>query len=111
MNWQFTRANQVVRFEADEPFCHIFPVARGQLEAISPIVRELSDAPQLEANFKTWSVNRDGFNADLAKPGSKAAEERWQKTYFRGFNPDGRRGTAEHKSKLRLKPFAKSGKP
>ena len=32
MNWMFTRANQRVRFDVDEPFCHIFPLASGQLE-------------------------------------------------------------------------------
>src|ERR671914_419696 len=36
MNWQFTRPGAAVRFEKDEPYCHIFPVRRGQLEAFEP---------------------------------------------------------------------------
>jgi hypothetical protein len=105
MNWQFTRPNMVVRFEADEPFCHIFPVARGELEAVDPVICDLSENPDLEHDYKLWSESRDDFNAGLKTPGSKAAEQRWQKTYFRGFTPSGKHGDNGHRSKLRLRPF------
>ena len=105
MNWLFTRANQRVRFDVDEPFCHIFPLARGQLETLDPAIRDLSENPALESDYKLWSASRNDFNASLATPGSKAAEERWQKTYFRGFTPSGQQGGDGHRSKLRLRPF------
>jgi Family of unknown function (DUF6065) len=105
MIWLFTRANQRVRFDVDEPFCHIFPVARGHLETLSPVVRNLSDNPELKREHEFWSASRNDFNANLATPGSKASEQRWQKTYFRGFTPSGRRGGDGHRSKLRLRPF------
>jgi hypothetical protein len=105
MNWLFTRPNLVVRFEADEPFCHIFPVARGQLEAIAPTVCRLSENPDLERDYRLWETSRIDFNANLATPDSQAAQERWQKTYFRGFTPGGRPAPEGHRSKLRLKPF------
>ena len=105
MNWLFTRANQRVRFDVDEPFCHIFPLARGQLETVSPAIRDLSENPALESDYRLWSASRNDFNASLATPGSKAAQERWQKNYFRGFTPSGQQGGDGHRSKLRLKPF------
>jgi len=105
MNWLFTRPNQRVHFEIDEPFCHIFPIARGQLEQLSPTVRNLSENPELEREHKLWSASRSEFNANLSTPGSRAAEERWQKGYFRGLTPAGQQAGAGHRSKLRLKPF------
>ena len=105
MNWLFTRSNQRIHFDLDEPFCHVFPVARGQLESLSPTVCNLSETSELEREHKLWSASRNDFNAGLARPGSKAAEERWQKTYFRGLTPSGRQGAEAHRSKLRLRPF------
>ena len=32
MNWAFTAPGANVRFEKGEPFCHVFPVQRGELE-------------------------------------------------------------------------------
>lgn len=105
MNWQFTRSAQRVRFEADEPICHLFPVERGELEKVTPEVRNLSENPVLEAEFKVWSQGRDAFNADLADPTSEAARARWQKSYFQGVCPSGQSGARDHRSKLRLKLF------
>jgi hypothetical protein len=105
MNWRFTRSNQRVHFETDEPFCHIFPLTRGQLETITPEIRDISENPRLESDFRLWSASRNDFNSSLATPGSKAADEGWQKTYFRGFTPSGQRGGDGHRSKLRLRSF------
>jgi hypothetical protein len=65
----------------------------------------LAKAPDIEREFKLWSEGRDTFNADLQRPGSEAAQERWQKTYFRGLNPSGEPAHADHRSRLRLKDF------
>jgi Family of unknown function (DUF6065) len=108
MNWLFTRANWAVHFQKAEPFCHIFPVARGNLDIIEPELRRLSEAPDLERRHRQWTEGRKTFNIDLAEPGSRAAEERWQKRYFRGLEPTGEPGKVEgHQSRLRLKPFSR----
>jgi hypothetical protein len=106
MNWQFTRPNQRVHFEVDEPFCHLFPVTRGELESLHPAIRNLSENPELEREHKLWSESRNTFNASLADPASKAAQDQWQKTYFRGKAPSGAPAAEGHRSRLRLRPFA-----
>jgi hypothetical protein len=105
MNWLFTRPHHAVTFQAGEPFCHLFPLQRGQLENLAPSIRKLSEAPDLEREHKLWSEGRNTFNADLTKPGSKAAQDQWQKTYFRGLMPSGKPAPEEHRSRLRLLPF------
>lgn len=106
MNWMFTRPHTPVRFEKDEPLCHLFPVARGGVENVVPVSARLSDAPELEAHYKAWCESRNTFNSALETPGSTASAQRWQKTYFRGQKPDGEAAGSEgHRSKLTLKPF------
>lgn len=105
MNWLFTRPDYRVRFEQNEPFCHIFPIRRGQLESITPVARNLSDDPELERAHRDWSESRNSFNADLRQPESEAAKTRWQKSYFRGTSPDGAPGPDDHRSRLRLRKF------
>ena len=68
MNWQFTRAAQRIYFEAGEPFCHVFPVARREIESLEPRIAKLSENPQLESEHKAWSTSRNAFNASLSKP-------------------------------------------
>jgi hypothetical protein len=110
MNWLFTRPYQRVRFEVDEPFCHVFPIERGQIEDVQPAIRKLSENPELEREHKLWSESRKTFNAALAEPGSQAAQEQWQKTYFRGLLPSGQRAPDGHRSRLRLRSF-RTGDP
>lgn len=105
MNWKFTRPYQRVHFEIDEPFCHIFPLQRGSLESLTPTIRKLSENPELEREFRQWSESRNVFNADLANPASKAVQDRWQKSYFKGVQPSGAPGPEGHRSRLRLRPF------
>lgn len=105
MNWLFTRPHHTVQFEAGEPFCHLFPVRRGEIEELSPAVRKLSEKPDLEREYKFWAENRQTFNEDLNKPGSRAVRERWQKNYFRGMTPSGQPAPEGHRSRLRVCPF------
>ena len=110
MNWKFTRSNTRIRFERDEPFCHVFPVGRSSLESIEPRVMQLSENPDLEQRYQRWSEGRNVFNAALHDRNSPAAQERWQKTYFRGLEPDGAHaGVEDHRSRIRLKPFVRGG--
>ncbi|WP_371395107.1 DUF6065 family protein [Glycocaulis abyssi] len=40
------------------------------------------------------------------KTGDKAAaEEKWQKGYYRGLMPDGKKGPSDHKTKVRVEEF------
>lgn len=105
MNWKFTRPNQRVHFEVDEPFCHLFPLQRGSLATVTPTVRKFSDDSDLEQEFRNWSESRNVFNADLGNPTSKAAQDKWQKGYFKGMNPSGTPAPEGHRSRLRLQPF------
>jgi uncharacterized protein with PQ loop repeat len=51
------------------------------------------------------SESRDSFNAELTEPGSQAAQDEWQKTYFRGRSPTGKPAPDGHVSRLRLRKF------
>jgi Family of unknown function (DUF6065) len=106
MNWMFTRRGTVVRFEKDEPFCHILPLRRTDLEATAPELRRLSENPELQNEHMAWQESRLRFNAGLAQPGSAARAEKWQKNYHRGLRPDGSEsGESEHRTRVRLQPF------
>jgi len=102
MNWRFTRPDHWIRFEEDEPFCFFFPVQRGVLDEVKPNFRPLEDAPELRDAFASWSASRNAFQAWVEETKPAAPADRWQKLYYRGINPDGSRGAADHQSKLRL---------
>jgi len=108
MNWLFTRPGTVVRFEKGEPFCHFFPVKRGEVEDFAPRIRPITDNPELMRQQELWNVSRADFMKELPKPGSKANEERWQKLYYRGLDAEGNEvKSADHRTRVRLKPFEK----
>jgi hypothetical protein len=108
MNWLFTRPNAPARFEKGEPYCHIFPVRRGELESIEPELHLLSTNCELKRQHETWVRNRLRFNVDLKQPGSPAQADKWQKLYYHGLDPEGGHKAAEgHRTRLRLRPFAK----
>lgn len=108
MNWMFTRPGIMTRFEQGEPFCHVFPIKRGDLERFEPDVRDLRTEPELEEGYRAWSASRNGFNADLKTEGSEAQAQRWQKNYYKGQDATGQsRGAEDHRTRMRLKPFRK----
>jgi uncharacterized protein DUF6065 len=107
MNWIFTHPGVTVRFEAGEPYCHIFPVKRDEIEAFDPELREMSEDAELAAQYENWKARRAQFNEDLKAPGSEAQALRWQKHYYRGVDVHGHDAPIEdHRTRLRLKPFA-----
>ena len=109
MNWKFTRPGVLLRFEPGEPFCHIFPVKRGDLERVDPSIAPLAEAPELERAFQAWSASRQAFNSELAVEGSEARSQRWQKDYTKGRTTAGDGGAPQdHRTRLRLKPFSGS---
>jgi hypothetical protein len=108
MNWKFTRPGTVVRFEKGEPFCHFFPVKRGEIENFEPRLRPLEENPELMAQQLKWEQSRANFMDELKQPGSQAREEKWQKLYYRGVDADGNEVKAvDHRTRVRLKPFVK----
>ena len=104
MNWKFTRRNHWVRFRRGEPICFIYPVPRGALEQMNPIVVDLEDNPALHHEFKAWSRSRDQFQAEVGR--ATKPSERWQKRYYRGVSMSDERPVPDHRSRLRLRPFA-----
>lgn len=109
MNWMFTRPGHAVRFEQGEPFCHIFPVRRGDIETVEPEIQALSQQGELHEQYQAWNKSRQQFNADLLQTGSTAQAERWQKMYYQGLDARGANAPVEdHRTRVRLRPFVRS---
>ena len=111
MNWRFTRPDQPVRFEAMEPFCFLFPIERAALEAFTPAFAPLDSDPATAERFRAWSAARDEFQARMRLQPPKAPADGWQKHYYRGVDANGEALVADHRTKLRLKPFDRAAAP
>lgn len=105
MNWQLTRPHHEVVFAAGFPVAMIVPQPRYDLERFDPAIRLIGADPELDLAYREWRRERERFNQDLARPGSAAAETRWQRHYFHGTSPSGVEAP-QHQVKLNLKPFA-----
>jgi hypothetical protein len=105
MNWIFTSAEVSVRFDMAEPYCHIVPIRRDELEAVEPEIRSLSTEPELKAQHELWAKSRDQFTRELQRPGSQARSSRWQKLYYQGLTPNHQQAAVDHRTRLRLKEF------
>jgi hypothetical protein len=109
MNWRFTRPDHWVRFEENEPICFFFPVQRGVVDGIKPELRPMEDAPELLATFSGWSAARAAFQDWVKKTSPTNPTDQWQKLYYRGLDPQGKAGAADHQSKVRPPPFVQAG--
>ncbi|KPN07990.1 DUF6065 family protein [Xanthomonas arboricola] len=107
MNWKFTRPGQV-RFEAGEPFCHLFPLPRQLIEQVQPQWKPLSEAPQLAQQHAEWTRSRTQFLQELPDAQSAAAREKWQRGYFRGVAGADQAPVQGHRSRLRLPMFVRA---
>lgn len=107
MNWRFTAPNKIIRFQKGEPICAFFPIPRGYVESFEAEIQPLTNNPQLKQNHDEWSASRINFNKDLKVHGSEAQGEKWQKSYYRGYMPDGSSCPHDHQTKLRVKEFKK----
>jgi hypothetical protein len=105
MNWKFTRANVPVEFARDEPICMVTPTPRHFLEELDPRIRDVREDPATEESYAAWSRSRTKFIEDTKV---QAAEEKWQKHYFRGIGVDGRE-SQDHQTKLDLPIFRDRG--
>jgi Family of unknown function (DUF6065) len=97
---------------ASPPVEVLFAVARNTstLSAgacVQPELRPLSDDLALEHQHETWMASRNQFNAELRRPGSQAQADKWQKLYYQGTDMEGRTIASDHRTRLRVKPFAK----
>jgi hypothetical protein len=104
MNWKFTRTDHQVAFERDEPFCMIFPIKRGFVEEVVPVVHSMQEDDEVRQAYEAFARSRTRFNYDLLIPGSDARLQEWQKDYFRGttqFGPT----PVDHRTKIKLKDF------
>jgi hypothetical protein len=108
MNWKLTRPGLPVRFEAGLPFCVIAPERRGDLETYEPVIRPLTDEPELHAQYHRFKHSRNDLqiNRFLAEFAANLDidQREWHTDYFQGHRPDG--SAAEgHQTVLRLRPF------
>ncbi|MBV8400824.1 MAG: hypothetical protein JOZ17_19130, partial [Acetobacteraceae bacterium] len=108
MNWRFLRRNHLVRFEAGEPICFVFPLLRDALESFQPKFVPLADAPEVGAQFEAWSQSRNAFQEVVRRKPPQAPADKWQKRYYRGIDMRDRTPVPDHRSKLRLKPFVEA---
>ncbi len=104
MNWRFTRPGQV-RFEPGEAVAHFFPVRRDLFDRATPEIKSLHTDPKALKQFEIWRQSRSEFTGKLQQNDAEAVDEKWQKDYYRGLMPDGSKGPADHKTKVRVKPF------
>ena len=111
MNWRFTRTGAPIRFEAFEPFCFIFPVQRGAIEAFAPRLAPMEADPALGERFSAWSQARDAFHERMRREPPATPADRWQKHYYRGVDASGGVLVDDHQAKLRLKAFDRSRTP
>jgi hypothetical protein len=108
MNWKFTRSGHSVCFAQGEPFCHIFPQRRGELEMLRPEIKSIDEDPELKEQYEAWKLSRAEFNRQLRIPESSARSERWQKNYHQGRNVAGKFIATKHRTRVVLRKFALS---
>jgi hypothetical protein len=105
MNWRFTRPNHWVHFAAGEPICFFFPVQRALLDNVKPALAPIDAEPGLLDRFQDWSRGRDAFVLRMASEPPPAPADKWQKHYYRGVDMSEQERIADHRTRLRLKPF------
>jgi hypothetical protein len=101
-NYKFTRPGRV-EWSAGEPYAQICVVSAGLQENIQPVIRRLSDNPQLAADHEQWCQRRSDLLARQKAGGPDAWKEPWGKDYFLGRYADGRSVFNRHTNRLRLK--------
>ena len=71
----------------------------------------MSADPATLERFAAWSRSRDQFQLQLAANPPASQADCWQKHYYRGIDVSGQSLTADHRTKLHLKPFDRSARP
>ena len=99
-NYRFTRPCKVT-WKAGAPYAQICVVQANLQQSVQPIIRRLSDNPQLTADHTAWRTRRSDLLA--RQRASEACKRAWDKDYFHGRYADGREAQTEHTIKLRPK--------
>lgn len=94
MNWRVMRPNIPVSFRKGDPICMLVPFPLALLEEVKPRVRQLSEDPVLEQDFKAFVAGR---GAVIKAREQKQAFE-YQMDYMRGHLPDGSVVTTHRKA-------------
>ena len=100
-NYQFTRPGRVT-WQAGEPYAQICVITANLQNDIVPVIRDLREDPQLEANHAAWRVRRTALRSKQSQKASAAKPRVWDKDYFLGRYADGLPTQAVHTMKLRL---------
>jgi uncharacterized protein DUF6065 len=112
MNWKLTRPNYPVTFEADEPFCMLVPMRRGELRSFQPQVRDIRSDPDARSGAESFAESRHELAVQkyLGRYARDFEAQRlvWQRHYFRGVTPAGR-SAPEHETTLSLPAFEEVG--
>ncbi len=99
MNWKIMEPERPVRFDASDPVCFLQPFDLGLPEKLSARRRRISEEPRTSQRYVMWRNGRAAFlESDAKKRGD------WQKDYFQGSNPDGRKAPA-HRTVYHLSEF------
>ena len=107
MNWKLTGVGQWVTFGVDDPICMIVPQKRGEIEQFHPVIKPITDNPELAAAWAAWNAGRNAANTNQTPDGPPL----WQSDYMKGRCPDGA-PAPEHQTRLRLRaPFIESRCP
>lgn len=102
-SWKFTRTGTVVQFEKGEPFCSFFPVRRGVIAECEPRIRPLSDAPELNEQYR-WALARRNLDDTYAEE----TRDQFQGWYKSARMPDGSDASVEdHQTSIKAKPFTR----
>jgi hypothetical protein len=110
MNWRITRKNEPVRFERGEPICMVVPQRRGEIEAFSPDIRDLSSDPEVEEGYRRFRQIRDEVTREVMQSRAGLPKNWWEQHYMLGAFPDGP-VAHEHQHRLELRPFIDRSTP
>ena len=92
MNWRFTRPG-MISFKKGEPFCFVLPMPHESFDAVQPIMKSISDDPELERQYKAWGESRNNFLNKLDRSRFRRGEARLAARLFprphagRAFGP------------------------
>ena len=109
MNWKFTRRNHRVRFQRGEPVCFGLPrAARRPWSAWTPRSWTWRTTRRCTMTSRHGAGPATSSQANVGQ--ARSPTERWQKRYYRGVGMSDEKPAADHRTRLRLKPFA-AGEP
>ena len=93
MNWKLVRPGCAV-FRPGDPICFLQPLRLDAIEDQEPVIRPLTDDPELAAQYAAWAERRrELMDEQLDDP------SRWDGDYTKSKQP-------YHRTKLKLKEFA-----